>query len=102
MKKTLVDICNAEWEIREVTLKTLQKHSESDDFLDGLCDYDNQRIYINKEMHPHRKAVTLAHEWLHVIIDYVGLGVVNEEKLVGALEHHVYQMVERFPEDYKS
>lgn len=101
MKRTLVEICNAEWEIREVTARTMKQKYGEEEALDGFCDYDTQTIYINKNLHPHRKAVTLAHEWLHVIFDYIGYTKKDEEDRIRNIEHLVYEMVQKFPEAYK-
>jgi len=99
MKKTLVQICNAEWQILEVSNRTMKKHNEGED-ADGLCNYDTQTIYINKELHPHRKRLALVHEWLHVIGDHSGLPYTDDEKIVRSYEHGVLEMLQKFPEHY--
>ena len=103
MKKTLVDICAAEWKIVEVKRATLQKkYGSSEDELDGFTDYDNQTIYLNSDLHAHRKAVCLVHEWMHVIVDYVGAPWNDAgEKEIRMLEHHIYNLIHTFPEEYK-
>jgi Zn-dependent peptidase ImmA (M78 family) len=99
MKKTLIQICNAEWEIREVKNRTMKRLNKGDS-VDGLCNYDQQRIYINSELHPHRKKLALVHEWLHVIGDRSGLAYRDDEKIVRAYEHGVLEMVDKFYEVY--
>ena len=86
-----INICNAEW---EVLLKDL-----TDKESDGLTEFNSQTIYIEKSLHPHRKAVTLTHELLHVICDYVG--ITEDEDLILRLEHHVYDLIKKFPEEFK-
>lgn len=93
MKKTLLEICNAEWSIIEATGRTIRRHT--DELVDGLTDYDTQTIYIRSDIHPHRKHLALAHEWYHVIIDHQGLQfpISNEEILIRGSEHPLLEMV---------
>jgi Zn-dependent peptidase ImmA (M78 family) len=103
MQKTLVQICNTEWEIRVVTPRTIrEKYGDKNSELDGFTDFDNQRIYLNKELHPYRLGVTLAHEWLHVIADASGdYTEEQQEKYIRRIEHGVYEMVHKFPDIFK-
>jgi Zn-dependent peptidase ImmA (M78 family) len=94
----LVDICNTEWRIIEASRDMMRELS--DDEVDGFTDFDTQSIYVNKDLHPYRKAVTLTHELLHVIIDYVNFKSDDEEEFIGRFEHHVYDLVRRFPKEY--
>lgn len=89
-----LSFCGTEWEVKEVNNSF---HLLKGD--DGLCDFNTQTIYINKDRVKHRKGLTLVHELLHVVYDYVG--VERDEKLVRQIEHHVYDLIKKFPEDYK-
>ena len=89
----MVNICGTEWKIEEV-------FEVDDDKSDGECDFDQQTIRIKETLHPHRKAITLTHELLHVIFDYMGL-VGEDEPIVSMLEHHIYDLIKKFPEGYK-
>jgi len=102
--KTLIEICDATWEIRETTPKKLEqmssKEPEKRETLDGLTDFDKQTIYLSRYLHPHRKGVVLAHELLHVIYDHSGYKGDNEEESIRAIEHGVYSLLTSFPTKY--
>lgn len=91
-----MEIFGTEWEIKFVTRKFLEKRGDSE--TDGLCDYDNQTIYVNKDLHPHRKRLVATHELLHVLFDHVGINYSEsrEEQLVLQLEHGVYELIKKF------
>lgn len=95
----LVEICNAEWEIREINGKTIERRMGYP--CDAYTDYDKQKIYLARELHPHRKGVALTHEFGHVILDYIGVPDELHEDLIRKVEHSVYQLVINFPEKYK-
>lgn len=94
------------WTIEEVVQKEMNERfgsGEDDKELDGFCDYDNQKIYIAKELHPHRKSVALTHELLHALYDYSGLFLDSaiEEGQIRATEHPLFELIKVFPEKYK-
>jgi len=99
MAKTLVEICNAEWEVREIKSDTIKQRMGYE--CDAYTDYDNQRIYLARELHPHRKGVALTHEFGHVILDFIGVPDEQHEDLIRKVEHSLYQLVQQFPEVYK-
>lgn len=97
----IVPFCGTRWGVIEVTPLELEDEKDEDGKVpDGVCDFNNERILINKDLTLHRKRITLCHELLHVIYDY--LGVEDDEELVRQLEHHIYALVEVFPCEYKS
>jgi Zn-dependent peptidase ImmA (M78 family) len=101
-KRTLVDICNTSWEVREVTSSYLAKLNDGEAAY-GLVDFDQEIIYLDRNLSHHRKSVTLVHEFLHVIYDRSGGGfpLEDEEKIISQLEHGVYELINQFPEKYK-
>jgi len=104
MKKTLVEICNAEWKVLEVTRKTINKKYGAPlngDELDGFTDFDSNTIYINRDLSHQRKGVVLTHELLHVICDQTGFPDNRQERVIRELEHGVYELIHKFPEAYK-
>lgn len=88
-----MEICNASWELREVTPKTIAKKADGECL--GYADLEHQIIYIDSTLHPHRKQLTIVHEWLHVIIDRSGYQK-DDEAVISALEHGVYEMIQKF------
>ena len=104
MIKSLIQICNTEYEIRVVSPKTIKRiygWGRTDDELEGFTDFDNQRIYLNNNLHPHRLGITLVHEALHIIADQSGDTDVNlQESYVRMLEHGVYELINNFPEEF--
>ena len=99
-----VELCGTTWFVVEATpdkMKEMQTKAgdDADNADDGRTDFDIQTIYINKNLHSHRKAVTLVHEMLHVVCDSVGLD--EDEKIIRQLEHGVYNLLNVFPEEYK-
>jgi len=72
------------------------------DELDGYTDFDKQRIYISKDLHPYRKGVTLTHELLHVIADSSGdYDDEAQEDYIRRIEHGVFELLDKFPDNYK-
>lgn len=86
-----MNICNTDWTIFEQTFM--------DDECDGECDFDSQTIKLKKALCHHRKGLALTHELLHVIFDFIGVS--DDEELVSRLEHHIYDLIKKFPEEYK-
>lgn len=99
MKKTLVQICNAEWEIREIKTSTIKKRLGYE--ADGYTDYDTQKIYVASDIHQHRKNVTIVHESGHVILDFLGVPSEMHEDIIRKGEHLIYELIQNFPMRYK-
>jgi hypothetical protein len=92
----VITFCNIEWKIKELP----SKHQLLDNGdTEGTVDFNEQTIYLSKDLSPYRKALTLTHELLHIVNDFVGIS--DDEDLVKRLEHHIYDLVRVFPEDYK-
>lgn len=95
------------WTIMELDNDVLKSVRGSDDDLEGFCDYDNEIVYVDWDLTPHRKGVCVVHELLHAVIDHAGLE--DEQKLVfkdsddliRRLEHGIYDLVNSFPKKYK-
>ena len=88
-----VTFCGTQWFLVE------QQPELMDDEDDGKCDFNKQTIYINGDLHSHRKSLALVHEMLHVICDSVGLE--DDEEIVRQLEHGVLELINVFPERFK-
>lgn len=88
-----VEFCGTTWTIVEV-----YDHPKLDED-DGLCNFNSQTIYINAELHTHRKRLAVVHELLHVLCDSVGID--EDEELIRQMEHRVFELIKIFPEAYK-
>jgi Zn-dependent peptidase ImmA (M78 family) len=84
-----VKLCGTTW--------TIEENANSDD---GDCNFNLQTISINKSRHPHRKALSLTHEMLHVICDRAGIE--EDEEMIKKIEHGVLELIKIFPEKYKN
>lgn len=89
-----INLCGTEWFIQEVP----KDHKELDGD-DGVCNFNRQIIYINDELHSHRKSLALVHEMLHVVCDSIGLE--EDEDTIRKLEHGVYELLNVYPDEYK-
>jgi len=87
-KVTYVNFCGAKWDILE-----------NDKADDGYCNFNTQTISVNKNLHPHRRALSAVHELLHVLFDHVGVD--EDEELIKKIEHSVLELIKIFPEKYK-
>jgi len=96
-KEFMITFCGTHWAVVEVTNEELLKIADED--VDGYTDFNNEIIYINADRVLHRKRVILVHELLHVIADYVGIE--DDESMVRALEHHVYDLLTVYPDEYR-
>lgn len=80
-----VDVCGIKFEVKEV------ESNARDDGAMGRSDSKMALITLNKEMPKEVKESTLIHEWLHSVLDCVGMGEFNNEKLVCALQNELYR-----------
>ena len=92
-------IGETQWTIKETPRKELEELVG--EAVEGMTDFDKQTIYLDADMHPHRKGVVLVHEALHVIYDRSGYNCKKEEDNVRALEHGVYNLINKFPQKYR-
>lgn len=91
---TEITFCGTRWFIAEIE----REHPKLDGD-DGVCDFDTQTIYINEELHTHRKKLAVTHELLHVACESVGIE--DDEELIRRIEHRIYELVQKFPSSYK-
>lgn len=100
MKK--ITFCGCDWTIIEAPADHLRRMGGGDECF-GVTSFREQTIYIDGDLPPYTKGVTLAHELCHVLLDYIGYSTndEDEESLVRQLEHHLYSLVKVFPEEYK-
>jgi len=85
-KSRFVDVCGIPFEIKEI-----DSNSRCDGSM-GRSDSKMALITLNKEMPDEVKDSTLIHEWLHSVLDCVGMGEYsNDEKLVCALQNELYR-----------
>jgi len=97
-KKDLVSLCGGQWQVKELTGKNIaRKYGELGESLDGFVDFDNEIIYINKEMTVHRRHLALVHEMLHVVYERNANVGNDEEEAIKALEHGVLEIVVNYP-----
>jgi len=86
------------WDIKYVTNKKMQElygEDGTENDYDGMCDKDNQILYINRNLHPHRKNLAIVHESMHALCDHVGIpvGDEEEEKIIRHFEHGVLELI---------
>ena len=74
------------WSILFLKQKDMPVDNDGDAF-DGMTLYSTQQIYINNGLHPHRKAIALTHEMLHVLLESYNFR--NEEKIFLGLERPI-------------
>lgn len=94
LEGTVINFCGSQWFISEVP----KEHSLLDGD-DGVTDFNSETIFINEDLATHRKRLVVTHELLHVMFD--SLGIEDDETLCRVLEHRVYELVRKFPEEYK-
>ena len=94
-----LNLAGTVWSVKEVAPETLEEIMEYECEA-GIC-LTEQTIYLNRDLHPHRKAVALVHEALHLIYDRSGYQVPQEEKNIMALDHGVYELINKFPKKYR-
>lgn len=80
-KLNQIDVCGRLWSI-----EFMSALSDSDNC--GETDLEQQKIRINKNMHPDVQAETLVHEILHICLNFSGLqdgATLTEEELVSRI-----------------
>ena len=97
-KEFVMRVFGTSWTVREVSSQVMKELSDDDN--DGYCDFDNETILINGDLSYHRKCLALTHELLHALFDFIGYDK-DDEKLVLALEHGVYDLINSYPKEYK-
>lgn len=92
MKTRKIKLFGTVWKIIEVPREELCLGGE----INGAAVMETQTIYIQEDMHPHRKQLTLLHELMHVLFDFVGLDLPEEkeEELVTRLEHGMLMLIQ--------
>ena len=96
-KEFVIPIFNSNWTVVELNDEEMKiVHGED---LDGECDFNNEIISINSDRTLHGKGLALTHELLHVMFDTVG--VEKDEALIRKIEHGVYELINKFPKEYK-
>ena len=86
METFYVDVCGIPFEVKEI-----QSNGRGDGNM-GRSDSKLATITLNKEMPKTVKESTLIHEWIHSVLDCVGMGEYSgDEKLVCALQNELYR-----------
>lgn len=84
--ETYIDVCGIPFKVKEV-----ESNSRTDISM-GRCDSKTAVITINRDMPKEVKESTLVHEWIHAVLDCVGMGEYsNDEKLICALQNELYR-----------
>ena len=87
-----VDVCGVPFKVIEV---------ESPDRFDtsmGRSDTKLALITLNSAMSKQMKESVLVHEWIHAVLDCIGLGeLTNNETLVSGLQNELYRAGFRVP-----
>ena len=65
-------------------------HLIDDEDAHGACATNRGVIQIDSNLHPDIRGVTLLHEVMHAVWDYIGLPDENEERIIGALDDALY------------
>ena len=98
-RATTINIGDAKWKVKELPRSKLEEIAGMP--IEGMTNWDDQTIYLDSKMHPHRKGVVLVHEALHVMYDRSGYNDKKEEENIRAIEHGVYNLINKFPIKYK-
>ena len=98
-RATTLRIGDAKWKVKELPRSKLEEIAGA--MIEGMTDFDEQTIYLDADMHSHRKGVVLVHEAMHVMYDRSGYNHKDEEKNILAVEHGVYNLINKFPQKYK-
>ena len=96
---------NSEWEIKEITQDMFVPTSDPAEQGDcyGLCAYNEQVIYIWKDLHPQQKRKTIMHELMHCYIgNYISFEDIDEynEDVLCNISANSHDIIHKIVEDY--
>lgn len=96
-KEFIIPIFNTNWTVIELSDKEMEIAYQEN--LNGYCCFDDEVISINSDRTLHRKGLALTHELLHALFETVGVD--KDEALIRKIEHGVYELINKFPKEYK-
>lgn len=96
---------NREWEIKEISQEMFEPSNNEAEQGDcfGLCDYEQQIIYLWQDLHQQQKRATLMHELMHCYIgcyfSFEDIGNYPEDVLCN-IAANSHDIIHQIVEDY--
>ncbi len=91
------------WTVYEVASGSKHLHDDDDDGrCNGVCDYDNCKIYVNKDLETSAKTHAVLHELVHALVHVTGadkaydMDSKKDEDLVSALTPALHRLLSDF------